>query len=82
MLVAVTPGGVTELPAMYALINQSFVIVTRGNPGCGEYPAVVVAASQWAMLIDRTPAIDQHRTVAILIVTQQYIALGQTGRRE
>jgi hypothetical protein len=52
------------------------------HPGSGEDAAVVRTACPRTMVVDRARAVDQHRAVAILVITQDDVTGGSSRCRE
>ena len=78
-------SGSSEPPAPRLLCDQNFGVVFVGGEvesSRGEHATVVCSTGPWTMLIDRTPVVDQHRAMPVLVVAEQNVAWGQTRSGE
>jgi len=71
-----------ELPAPGLVCDRSLRTIPGGESGCGKEPAIVGAAGQGTIRIDRAPLVDQHRTAPILFVAHDDVSSGLAGSRE
>src|SRR5688500_3021214 len=64
-------SGVRESPAPRLLLDECLLRVVDGDTGRGKHAAVVDMARSWPVLVDRALAVDQHWTMAPLVVAHQ-----------